>query len=183
MTEHTEGDIENVGDLEISDFCTAVGALILWASMIDGQLGRAIIALHALPEHPMIEPIVAHLDARPKAELLKKRAKLIGNPDWRTRIVKWVERAEKANAKRNVVAHHGIRIEEGKIVLHSDQLGKLIDGLDKTGGALKPGKRKGIEDIEGWIVQAKAAYKEGQLVLENLERFRSRMLLKQAANQ
>lgn len=133
------------------DFCTAIGELILWASLIDGQLNRALLGMMALPEHAMIEPIIAQLDSRPKAELLKKRAKIITSKDWKNKITNWVVRAEKANAKRNTVAHHGIRVSGVTISLHSDQLAKIFGSLDTSDGAIKQSKAKGLADIHEWI--------------------------------
>lgn len=180
MTDTTDADIKNVGDAEMNEFCSAIGELILWASLIDGQLNKALLGLFALPEHPMIEPIVAHLDARPKAELLKKRAKIIPNVDWKNKITNWVERAEKANAKRNIVAHHGIRVSDGNIHLHSDQLGKIISSLDTSDGTIKAGEPMGLKDIKEWVERAKEAYKEGMTVLDNLHRFREAAVAKLA---
>lgn len=179
--EQSDTGIADVGEAEVTAFCAAVGELILWASLIDTQLNKAILGLFALPDHRLIEPIVAQLDARPKTELLKKRAKLIPPGEWRRRVGKWVEHAEQANAKRNVVAHHGMRIEGGRILLHSDQLTRLIDRLAADGGALIPADKKGSADVVQWIEQAKAAYGEGETVLANLDRFRGEARLRSAA--
>lgn len=176
MTEPVGEGIKGVGDADVKEFCAAIGELILWASLIDGQLNRAIVGMMAFPQHAMIEPIVAQLDPRSKAELLKKRAKIISSTDWRNGIRNWVERAEKVNAKRNIVAHHGIRVADGKIMLHSDQLGKIMDSLDTTGDKIKVGKSKGLADIEEWIKQAKAAFEEGENIVGNLNRFREAVL-------
>ncbi|HYE28774.1 MAG TPA: hypothetical protein VEA61_11145 [Allosphingosinicella sp.] len=178
MTEPVDEDIKDVSDADMKEFCAAIGELILWASLIDGQLNRALVGMMALPHHVMIEPIVAQLDPRPKAELLKKRAKIITSTDWRNKIRNWVERAEKVNAKRNIVAHHGIRVADGKIMLHSDQLGKIIDSLDTTGDTIKVGESRSLADIKEWIEQAKVAFEEGQNVVANLGRFREAALAK-----
>jgi hypothetical protein len=172
MTEPIDQDIKDVDDADMKEFCAAIGELILWASFIDEQLNRALVGMMALPKHAMIEPIVAQLDPRSKAELLKKRAKIIASTDWRNRIRNWVERAEKVNGKRNIVAHHGVRVADGNILLHSEQLGKIIDSLDTTADTIKTGDSKGLADIKEWIEQAKAAFEEGQNVVANLDRFR-----------
>lgn len=182
MTDTAESDIKNVSEERMRDFCAAIGELILWASLIDGQLNRALLGMMALPEHAMIEPIIAQLDPRPKAELLKKRAKIITSTDWKNKITNWVERAEKVNAKRNIVAHHGIRISGDVITLHSDQLGKIIDSLDTSDSVIKPGRAKGLTDIREWIDQAKKAYEEGVTIIANLNRFREAALAAQAKN-
>ena len=178
MTKPAEQDIKDVEQEQMKEFCAAVGELILWANLIDGQLNRALVGMMALPEHAMIEPIVAQLDARAKAELLKRRAKIITNTDWRNRIKNWVERTEKVSGKRNIVAHHSIRVAEGKILLHSDQLRNIIAGLETTGNTIKAGESKGLADIKEWIEQAKAAFDEGQNVVMNLDRFREVALAK-----
>lgn len=156
----------------MKDFCAATGELILWASMIDGQLNQAILGQLALPEHPMIEPVVAQLDARPKCELLRKRAKLIKNKGWKDGLTNWVQQVEEVNKTRNIVAHHSIRIKDGVIRLHSDQLSKIMSSLDTGEGKIRPGKGKGLADILEWIEQAKKAYAAGDEVLANLKRFR-----------
>ena len=71
----------------MQDFRAVIGELILWTGLIDTQLNKAILGMMALSDHAMIEPIVAQLDARPKAELLKKRAKTIPK-EWRNKITK-----------------------------------------------------------------------------------------------
>jgi hypothetical protein len=180
MVDASDADIKSVGDTEMRKFCTAIGELILWASLIDGQLNKAVLGMFALPEHPMIEPIIAHLDVRAKAELLKKRAKIIPSVDWTNKITNWVERAEKANAKRNIVAHHGVRVSDGEIYLHSDQLGKIISSLETSDGTLKAGEPMGIKDIKEWVERAREAYEEGMAVLENLDRFREAAVAKLA---
>lgn len=157
---------------QAKEFCAAIGELILWASFIDDQLTKALTRMMALPEHAMIEPLIAQLDARQKSELLKRRAKIIEQPDWRSRIGNWVERAERANRYRNIVAHHSVRSEGGEILLHSNQLGKILASLDTSGGTIRPGKLKGLADIRGWIKEATATFIEGNVVLDNLGRFR-----------
>jgi len=180
MTDTIDADIKDVGDPDIKEFCAAIGELILWANLIDGQLNKATLGMFALPEHPMIEPIVAHLEARAKAELLKKRAKIISSVDWKNKITNWVERAEKANRQRNIVAHHGIPVSDRKIYLHSDQLGKIISSLDTSDGTIKAGESMGLKDIKEWVERAREAYREGVTVLDNLDRFRETAVAKLA---
>lgn len=174
MTEEAEAGAPDAGSTEMAEFCAAVGELILWGSMIDAQLNKALIGTLALPEHPMIEPVVAQLDARPKAELIKKRAKFITNVAWRNGIRNWVERAEKVNANRNYVAHHAIHTQDDKITFHSYQLSKVLDAL-KLGEeeTIEIAEEKGISEVKEWIEHAKKVSEEGNIVLENLARFRA----------
>ena len=173
MTDITEKEMANAGSEEMTEFCAAIGELILWANMIDGQLNKAMICALSLPEHPMIESVVAQLDPRPKAELLKKRARFIANVDWRNGIRRWVERAEKVNSYRNYVAHHAIRVKAGKITFHSDQLGKILEKLNLNNKVFEIAEGKGIKDVKEWIEYAKKVITEGDNVLINLDRVRT----------
>lgn len=111
----------------IHKFSAAVGELVLWANSVDHQLNQALMLSLVLPEHPFVEPIVAQLEPRAKAELLKKRARLItGHDAWREGILRWAKRAEKVQANRNIVAHHQVRFVRDKPVLFSSQLGKIF---------------------------------------------------------
>ena len=171
MADEEEEGAADLGEAAVKEFCAAAGELIFWASMIDRQLNQAILGQLALPEHPLIEPLVAQFDPRPKCELLKKRAKTLPD-EWKSKITGWVKRAEKVNAKRNIVAHHGIRIKDGTIKLHSDQLTKMMDSFDTSDGVIKPREDKGLEEILEWIELARRTYGEGDVVLANLKRFR-----------
>lgn len=171
VAEEQEEGLADLGETAMKEFCAAAGELILWANMIDRQLNQAILGQLALPEHPLIEPLIAQFDPRPKCELLKKRAKTLPG-EWKSKISGWVKRAEKVNAKRNIVAHHSIRIKDGAIKLHSDQLTKLMDWFDTSDGTIKPGEDMGIEDILEWIELARNTHEEGLNVLTNLDRFR-----------
>ncbi len=164
--------LKDDSEAESKNFCAAIGELILWAAIIDGQLNKALIAILALPEHAFLEPIIAQLDARAKAELLKKRAKLITQSEWRNGVKNWVERTEKINAKRNFVAHHSIRVLDGKLVLHSDQLTKIFDTIDSVDDRLVSRNSRDISDVQKWIDLAKTVYEEGATVIENLEQVR-----------
>ena len=167
MTEATK--LPDVSDAEMKQFCAAIGELILWANLLDRQLNGALIAMMALPQRAMIEPIVAQLNPRQKTDLLKSRAKKLRRPDWKNGVIKWIERVEKVNAKRNVVAHHGIYIADGKINLFSAQLSKIISSLENAGSTLRPGKPMGLSDILKWIEEAKAAYVEGNEVVRRMD--------------
>ena len=65
----TDGMVE--ADAEMRTFCEGVGELGFWASAIDAQLTKAVIRACSLTESPMLEPIVAELDARAKVEILR----------------------------------------------------------------------------------------------------------------
>lgn len=157
----------------MQEYCTSIGELILWANFIDHQLNLAIILLFVLPDHEMIEPIVAQLDSRMKAELLRKRAKLLEKGViWRSKITDWIDSVEKINSKRNMVAHHRVAIVNEKIVLHSSQLGKLLDSIPAT---MRQEAPIGLTDIQTWIASAKAVVSDGDVIIANLTTFRDQV--------
>ncbi len=156
-------------------FCSAVGELILWASFIDTQLNKALLSIFAVPDQKIIEGICAQLDARAKLELVKKRAKLIDTIKWREPILNWTKRAEIINGYRNIVAHHTVRIIDGKIILHSDQLSKILGKLSISNGKLEIKDKTEVNDILKWIDMAKEVYEEGKVIIYNLENFRAKV--------
>ena len=162
----------DIDDSAVEAFCKAIGELILWANFVDQQLNCAVISLLTLPQHMMIEPVVAQLDPRQKIELLKGRAKLMPAEQWRKPILKWAKNVEEVNRKRNVVAHHRIHHVDGVLVLHSDQINKIMSSLEISDGRVRPKSLIGLSDILAWIEQAKKTVGDGRSLLANLERFR-----------
>ncbi len=158
-------------DAEMRVFCESVGELILWTSAIDAQLTKAVIRVCCLAESPMLEPIVAELDARAKVEILRARSKHIRSKAWSKGISGWADKAEKVNGYRNTVAHHQVVISDGKFVLFSPQVRKLLKGIKD----LKPMPARTVDDIKLWVEVSKDAYTLGQNVLNNLDRLASKV--------
>jgi hypothetical protein len=156
---------------EMDQACTAIGELIVWANMIDDQLNEVVVNALALPDHHLVEGIVAQLDVRPKAELLKTRMKLLPEDSpWRVHVLGWVKKVEKVNDNRNIVAHHRVAVKDGKIRLVTSQLSKVLKSID---GAMQPKPDKGLSDIQKWVAEAAAAYEGGGEIIANLSRFRA----------
>jgi len=163
-------------DAEMRTFCEGVGELVLWASAIDAQLTKAVIRVCLLTETPMLEPIVAGLDTRAKVEILRAMSKHIKPAAWSKGITRWVKKAEKVNGYRNTVAHHQIAVNDGKLILHSAQARKLLKRIKD----LKPAPAKTVDDINRWVEAARDAYRQGQNVLSNLDRFAEKVAKRQA---
>ncbi len=163
-------------DAEMRTFCEGVGELVLWASAIDAQLTKAVIRICLLTETPMLEPIVAGLDTRAKVEILRAMSKHIKADAWSKGITRWVKKAEKVNGYRNTVAHHQIAVSDGKLILHSAQALKLLKRIQD----LKPAPAKTVSDINRWVEAARDAYRQGQNVLANLDRFAEEAAKRQA---
>jgi hypothetical protein len=157
-------------DEDVQSVYQAVGELIMWGAELDAQLTRAIILLFTLEETPFLEPVIAELDSRAKAELLKIRAKNINkNPEWKNGITKWVKKVEIVNQHRNTVAHHRLGFEKGRPVLYAEQARKIFKSIQMPEKKIDP--KNGIAEIQTWIKKAEAAHAQGVDVLHNLERF------------
>ena len=170
----TDGMIE--ADAEMRAFCESVGELVFWASAIDAQLTLAVIRVCSLKEIPMLEPVVAELDARRKVEILRTRSKHIKKAAWSKGITKWTDKVEKVNRYRNTVAHHQVALSDGKLTLYSAQATKLLKSIKD----LKPAPARTIDDIKQWVETARDAYEQGQNVLANLDRFAEEVTKRQA---
>jgi len=170
----TDGKVE--ADAEMRTFCESVGELVLWASEIDAQLTKAVIRACSLTETPMLEPIVAELDARAKVEILRARSKHIKKDAWSKGITKWTAKAEKVNGYRNTVAHHQVAVSGGKLILHSPKARKLLKSIKD----FKPVPARTVDDIRLWVKAAKDAYDQGRNVLANLDRLAEELVKRQA---
>ena len=170
----TNGMVE--ADADMRAFCEHTGELIYWASAIDTQLTKAVIRACSLTETPMLEPIVAELDARAKVAILRAWSKHIKPATWSKGITGWLKKVEKVNGYRNTVAHHQVAMNDGKLALYSAQARKLLNRIKD----LKPAPAKTIDDIIRWVEAARGAYQQGQNVLENLDRFAKEHAKRQA---
>jgi len=161
---------------EMQAFCERVGELILWASAIDSQLTKAVIRACSLTETPMLEPVVAELDARAKVDILRARSKHITSAAWSRGITKWADKAEKVNGYQNIVAHYQVALSDGKLTLYSAQARKLLKRIKD----FKPAPAKTVDDVNKWVEAARDAYEKGQTVLANLNRFAEEVANRQA---
>ncbi len=174
MLQVTNGMVEP--DADMRAFCEHTGELVYWASAIDTQLTKAVIRACSLTETPMLEPIVAELDARAKVAILRAWSKHIKPATSSKGITGWLKKVEKVNGYRNTVAHHQVAMNDGKLALYSAQARKLLNRIKD----LKPAPAKTIDDIIRWVEAATGAYQQGQNVLENLDRFAKKHAKRQA---
>jgi hypothetical protein len=142
-------------------FAQAIGELVLWTSIIDGQLSTATALLFLKDDSFMAETLVDEIEFRRKAELLKTRAKLICEPDWKDSICRWVRAAEKVNTTRNTVAHQRPISRADGLRLQSHQLTKIL----KDDGSQGPAD---VTQVRSWIEAAKSCQAEGEIVIGNL---------------
>lgn len=159
--------VNSVEKKEMQIFCQGVGELVLLASAIDSQLTNAVIMACSLTVTPLLEPIVAELDARTKIEILRARSKHIRATAWSKGITKWTKKVEDVNRYRNNVAHHLVVMGNGELILYSPQARKLLKRISDS----KPTPARNINDINKWVEAARETAGQGQTVLANLQKF------------
>jgi hypothetical protein len=149
---------------EMDRFAQAIGELVLWTSIIDGQLSTATALLFLKDDSFMAETLVGEIEFRRKAELLKTRAKLICEPVWRDAICRWVRAAEEVNTTRNTVAHQRPISRPDGLRLQSHQLTRLLKDDGSKGTA-------DVAQVRAWIEAARSCQAEGEIVIGNLRDF------------
>jgi hypothetical protein len=89
------------------DACAAVGELALLYTALDHQLNRIIIEIEVmhLEISPMLESVVATLDARQKIEMLKSRAGHVEKADVKKALKTHADRLERVSRMRNAACH------------------------------------------------------------------------------
>jgi hypothetical protein len=87
------------------DACAAIGELALLYTALDHQLYRIIIEVMHLEISPMLESVVATLDARQKIEMLKTRAGHVEKPDVKKALKAHADRLERVSRMRNAACH------------------------------------------------------------------------------
>jgi hypothetical protein len=87
------------------DACATVGELVLLYTSLDHQLNLIIIEVMYLAQSPMLEAVVATLDARQKVEMLKSRAAHIRQPNWKKAVKTHADRIERVAKIRNAACH------------------------------------------------------------------------------
>ncbi len=157
----------NETEAEMKAFCECVGELVIWASVLDGQLTKAVIRAFTLTETPLLEPVIAEIDARAKIEMLRARTKHIDSTLWSKGIKGWADKIDKVNKYRNTVAHHQVVEEDGKLILYSTQATKLLKRIKDSNSV----PANTVDNIREWIAAAKDVYAQGNEVLASLDRF------------
>jgi hypothetical protein len=90
---------------EWKDACAVVGELALLYTALDHQLNLIVIEVMHLALSPMLESVVATLDARQKVEILKNRAAHIRQTDWKKGLTTHADRVERVARIRNAACH------------------------------------------------------------------------------
>ncbi len=150
-----------------------VGEIVLLASALDHQLTHVVIELLHLSKSPMLEPVVATLDAPRKLEILKGRAKHIRQAHWKKPIEKYVDLVERVNRVRNTACHSQMLQEGEKFIFTSSQAAKLFKGLKLEG--VPTVERVPLDTITGAVKIAEQALGAGVNLIENFERVRAEL--------
>jgi hypothetical protein len=150
------------------EFFSAVGELVLWASKLDEQMIGICISLLMLGDSRMLPPVLASLDPARKLDMLKARGKLIEEPTWRSKLLKYVEAVEAVNRVRNIACHSVFRLRAGSPVLVSIAAAKIFRGIDLKSKSLPDAAT--LESLHEAIGAAEEAFQGGKVVLKNLQR-------------
>ncbi len=99
---------------EWKDACAVVGEVTLLYTALDHQLNHIVIDVMHLVHSPMLESVVATLDARQKIEILKARGKQIRELGWKKAVLTHADRLERVARIRNAVCHTPLIPVQGK---------------------------------------------------------------------
>jgi len=145
-----------------------VGELVMISNAIDHALNRVLMAFLNIGDHDiMVEPIVATLDARQKIEILKERAKFIGNNDWKRAVGKYCDQVESVLRQRNIACHTPAFLKDNTWTFTPVAAAKMFKNVDL--------KRKTINhfslnELKTAIKTGEAALGGGENLIENFKR-------------
>jgi hypothetical protein len=155
--------------------CAVVGEVVLLYTALDHQLNHIIIEVMHLSDSPMLETIVATLDARQKIEILKSRAKHIRQKDWQKALKTHADRLERVARIRNVVCH--IPLISGKLKgsfefapAAATKILKSVTFVDAKNYTLD---RMTIDQVRGIIPVAEKALGDGENIRANFGKIRT----------
>lgn len=153
---------------DYTELYAVVGELVMIANAVDHLLNQLVIEALHLEKSPMLEPLVAMLDARQKIEMLKSRAKHIKNADWKNAITGFCDKAESVYRQRNIVCHTPASLVGDKWKFRPVTAAKLLNKLDLENKTLHEFP---FNDIKAAIAMGEAALGTGVNLLENLKKF------------
>ena len=163
---------EKVRSEDHRDTYAIVGELVLISTAIDHSLNRVLMAVLNIGGPIMVEPVVATLDARLKIEMLKDRAKLIRNNEWKKGIGKYCDLAEIVFKHRNIACHTPAVLKDGAWTFVPVAAAKLFRRLDLTTKTLK---HFSFDDLKAAIKTGEAALGGGENLIENFDRANAEM--------
>lgn len=146
----------------------AIGELVLMASALDFQLNHVLMQVLHLVDSPMLEPVVATLDAARKVEMLKARAKFVSQPDWRKPVAAYLDKVETVWKWRNLAAHTPL-IPDGKhgAVFAPAAASKLLKNLKLEHPTAE---RTPVSTIREATKIGEHALAEGENIIQNFRR-------------
>jgi hypothetical protein len=144
-----------------------VGELVLVTTALDSLVNRIVIELLNLGTSGLLEPVVATLESNRKIEIIKERASLIANPEWKRHVRKFAKRTEQVAAYRNMAAHWRLTTAT-PLKLKPFAAAKMFKNLDLTKKQLAG---CAITDLQPIIQLARRLLiEDGPNLIENLKR-------------
>lgn len=146
-----------------------IGELVMISNAIDHLLNQIVIATFSLERTPLLEPVIATLDARQKIEMIKSRTKIIKKSiDWKRGFTQFCDKAESVYRQRNIVCHTPAVLEGDIWSFKPTTVVKMFSKLDIEKKTLKEFP---FNDIKAAIKTGEAALGEGMNLLDNLAKF------------
>ncbi len=148
-----------------------VGELVMISTALDQLLNRVLITVLDLGDAPLLEPVIATLDTRLKAEILKARAAQIHGKqhavEWKKRVKQFCDKVESVSHQRNIACHIPPVLEAGVWAFRPVAAAKLLKNLNLTTKSLP---NFSLNDLKTAIDTAEQALGAGMNIIENFQR-------------
>ena len=145
-------------EAQTEEFFGTIGQLIVMGGILDDQLNTLTSSICHLSGSPMVEPILASIEFGRKCAIVKARCKFIDNTTWRSAILGYVKKAEKAYVARNIAAHSILSREGDDVVLRPTGAYKLLSGINLE---KQDGDKTDISTMKRYVEEGYIAISEG----------------------
>lgn len=152
----------------------AIGELVLSAAALDHQLNSIVISLFSVEGGPMTFPLIAMIDSSRKIEVVRYRAKLLGErvPDWQKAFDTYLDKVGSVNGMRNTAAHSVLYFDRGKPFLTAVAGNKLLRAMSKAKKLTTDFRIKvPLSDLQTAITISREALGLGERLKERLQDF------------
>lgn len=156
-----------------------VGEFVLLSNMLDYKMTQILIDICHLNKTTLLIPILSMLEASKKQDIIRARAKNIkGGKDtskyyeeWRSRTIDFLDECKELFEFRNIVCHTPVQLNNGKWYFKVMNANKLLYKIAK--GNAESELEISFDVLDQKIRKAEETIALANVLLENLERFRS----------
>jgi len=144
-----------------------VGELVMIFNSLDWQINHVVIEVFNLGEAKLLEPVVANLDMSRKIHMLKERASVMHDNEWRKQVVSYCKKLEEVTKQRNIACHSAPVLENNVWKFKSVQATKLFKAINFETKELRGSE---IEQFASAIRKAEEALGQGDDLIRNFQR-------------